>query len=476
VARSPKTRRPSRRAAIKTAPARLWGKATLTIERMSQEGRGVALRDGKVVFVSGALAGEQVLAQCTAVKKGFDEAVMLERVTDTPANADRVPPTCPVFNECGGCSLQHWSMRAQQQHQQAMLHTLLQGDFPLELDPPILSEPEGYRHRLRLRVIRDSQKGFALALRQHRSQQIVQVGHCLVANAAVNAMIQVLPERLLRAPELQGLREIEIDADSDNRIGLCFYFAANPGEKVLAALHDVILTDEVIALRTRLATQKKSRADTLLDDGGDDETGLWQELTESGQLQLRTGGFCVDDQSPVPELTLAYQPGDFTQTHWGVNAALVARALAWLQPGQDEDALDLFAGIGNFSLALACKTRTVRTFENDASMTARLSANAERNGLDNVHAATLNLMTDNVQLPRADIAILDPPRAGAKAVCEALAKSRVKRLVYISCHPATLLRDARILREGGYRLVKAASVDMFPHTGHSEAIALFHRA
>ena len=476
MARSPKTRRPSRRASVKTAPARLWGKATLTIERMSQEGRGVARRDGKVVFVSGALVDEHVLVQCTAVKKGFDEAVMLQRLADTSANADRVQPMCPIFNECGGCSLQHWSMPAQQQHQQAMLQTLLRGEFPLELDPPLLSEPDGYRHRLRLRVIRDTQNGFALALRQHRSRQAVPVDRCPVANAAVNAMIQSLPQRLKRAPELQGLREIEIDADSDNRIGLCFYFAANPGEHVLTALHDVMLTGEVIALRTRLATQKKSRADTRFDDDADDETGLWQALSETGALQLRTGGFGVDEQAPLPELTLAYQPGDFTQTHWGVNAALVERALAWLQPGEKEDALDLFAGIGNFSLPLACKARTVQTFESDASMTARLTSNAERNGLDNVHAATLNLMTDTVQLPRADIAILDPPRAGAKAVCAALASTGVKRLVYISCHPATLLRDARILREGGYRLVKAASVDMFPHTGHSEAIALFQRA
>ncbi|CAA0078797.1 23S rRNA (uracil(1939)-C(5))-methyltransferase RlmD [Halioglobus japonicus] len=476
MARSPTSRRPSRRTSVKKGPARLWGKATLTIERMSQEGRGVARRDGKIVFVSGALEGEQVQAQCTAVKKGFDEAVMLERVADSAPNADRVQPECPIFNECGGCSLQHWSMDAQQQHQQTMLQTLLKGDFPLELDPPILSDSAGFRHRLRLLVTRDTQKGFVLALRQHRSRQAVNVEHCLVANPAVNAMIQALPQRLLRAPDLQGLREIEIDADSNNQLGLCFYFAANPGEKTLAELREAMLTDGVIALRARLATHKKTRDDTHASEDDDNELGLWQELLAEGELQLRAGGVIAEGTTPSPELVLGYQPGDFTQTHWAVNATLVARALQWLQPGEDEDALDLFAGIGNFSLPLACKARSVHTFENDASMTARLAANAERNGIDNVRATTLNLMTNEVHLPRADIAILDPPRAGAKAVCEALIKAKVKRLVYISCHPATLLRDARILRQGGYRLAKAAMVDMFPHTGHSEAIALFQRA
>ena len=164
-----------------------------------------------------------------------------------------------------------------------------------------------------------------------------------------------------------------------------------------------------------------------------------------------------------------------TAAEFNVLAALLARALDSLQPARDDRALDLFSGIGNFSLPLAGRVKTVHALEGDSGMTRRLATNAERNGIRNIAARTLNLITGELELPPADIAIVDPPRAGAKAVCEALARSQVKRLVYISCHPATLLRDARILHGAGFSLARAAAVDMFPHTGHSEAITLFQR-
>ena len=475
MARRPTARRNFRKASNKPPKAGLWGKDTLTIERMSQEGRGVARRAGKIVFVSGALEGEQVRAQCTAVKKDFDEAVMIERVADSAPSIVRVQPDCPIYQDCGGCSLQHWSPGAQQQHKQETLLTMLQALAPLALEPPILSHATAFRHRLRLLVTRTADRRYALALRQHRSHDAVPVTHCLVANPAVNAMLQALPDMLLGAPDLQGLREIEIDADSENELGLCFYFAANPGEHVLAALRTAVLRDPVVALRVRLSTQKKPRVDSLYDEPGVDEIDQWQELLAEGELCLRPLGGTVAGDPRLASLHLGYQPGDFTQTQWNVNTALVSRALDWLRPTGDEHALDLFSGIGNFSLPLACQVRTVHTFESDRNMTLRLAANAVRNGIDNVQAATLNLMTDAVTLPRADLAIVDPPRAGAKAVCEALLRSKVKRIVYVSCHPATLLRDARVLQQGGYRLTRAAAVDMFPHTGHSEAIALFQR-
>lgn len=475
MAKPPRARRPSRGASNKRAPARLWGKDTLTIERMSQEGRGVARREGKIVFVSGALEGEQVRAQCTGVRKDFDEAVMIEAVADTALSAHRVQPNCPIYRDCGGCNLQHWSVAAQQQHKQASLLAMLHTISPVDLESPIVSQSTGFRHRLRLLVRRNGGRGYSLALRQHRSHEAVNVEHCLVANPAVNALLQALPDRLLAAPELQGLREIEIDADSNSELGLCFYFAANPGEQVLSALRKAMLKDPVVALRVRLNTQKKPRGDALHGEPGYEEIDHWQELLTEGELCLRLQALNVADESRLPVLELGYLPGDFTQTHWEVNAALVSRALDWLRPGSEEHALDLFAGIGNFSLPLARLAKTVHAYENDSSMTRRVVANAERNGIRNLGATTLNLMTEEVALPRADIAIIDPPRAGAKAVCEALKRSKVKRLVYVSCHPATLLRDARILQNSGYRLSKAAAVDMFPHTGHSEAMALFQR-
>ena len=453
----------------------LWGKDTVVIERMSQEGRGIANRQGKIVFVSGALTGEQVRVQCTAVKRDFDTADMIMLLPDSAPSALRVLPQCRVYAECVGCTLQHWSPAAQQRHKQDALLAMLLPIAPgLILAPPIISCSSGFRHRVRLLVSRNSDKTYSLGFRQRGSHDAVSLQHCVVANAAVNTLLQVLPKILFAAPELQGLREIEIDADSDNQLGLCFYFAAHPGEKILSALRKAVLFDSVIAMRVRLTARRKSRSDALYDDGGEQLRQL-QELYEEGELTLRLQPIIEDDSIEIEELQLAYLPGDFTQTHWSVNAALVSLALNWLKPGSDEIALDLFSGIGNFSLPFARRTKTVHAIEGDSDMVLRVEGNAQRNGIENINATMLNLMTDTVTLPKADIAIVDPPRAGAKSVCATLARSKIKRLVYISCHPATLMRDARVLCGAEFQLTKAAAVDMFPHSGHSEAIVLFER-
>ncbi len=476
MAKRPSLRRNFVKPDRKPKPARLWGKDTVRIERMSQEGRGVASRAGKVVFVRDALAGEEVRIQCTAVKRDYDEADMLELLPGTAPSAARVEPECPLYRRCGGCSLQHWSAESQQQHKQANLLAMLRSVSPdLALDPPIRSRASGFRHRLRLLVTRAADGSYALGMRQRGSHEPVQLAHCTVAGAAVNTMLQRLPLDLPAIPGLQGLREIEIDADSNDRIGLCFYLGAHPGDRVLSALRATVLTGPVIALRVRVNTPGKARRNTSDDSPRDDDPAAWQEIHSEGELCLRLDLPREHRAQGGHALQLGYQPGDFTQTQWEVNAALIARALDWLQPGSEECGLDLFSGIGNFSLPLAGCVKQVHALEGVDSMTVRLIANARRNGIDNIRALTRDLMAADVTLPRAEIAIVDPPRAGAKAACEALARSRVQRLLYVSCHPATLLRDARTLHDGGFTLARAAAVDMFPHTGHSEAVALFRR-
>ena len=474
MTKSPPARKRFRRPAQQSGQPRLWGRDTLQVERMSQEGRGIATREGKIVFVSGALEGEQVQVQCTAVKRDYDEADMLSLVAG--ASGARVEPNCPLFGDCGGCTLQHWSLAAQQRHKQASLQAMLAALSPgLALEPPINSGPGGFRHRLRVVVKRNTDGSRWLGLRRRGSHDAVAVTRCPVANAAVNDLLGALPARLAAAPDVQGLREIEIDSDSRGHIGLCCYFAARPGERALASLREAVFLAPVTALRARLALPRKSRRDEPGDDSDDGAMAAWEELYAEGELCLSLPAEATEGAEAMKPLDLGYLPGDFTQTHWDVNAALVARAMAWLQPGGDERALDLFSGIGNFTLPLAQRAATVHAIEGDAAMAERVAANARRNGMDNIRAATLNLMAGDIALPAADIAIVDPPRAGAKAVCEALARSRVTRLVYVSCHPATLARDARILQAGGFAIARAAAVDMFPHTGHSEAIVLFRR-
>ncbi|MEZ5570914.1 MAG: methyltransferase [Halioglobus sp.] len=468
-------RRQSRRSPSVSKHAGLWGKDILAIERMSQEGRGVAVRNGKVVFVSDALAGEQVRVQCTAVKRDYDEADMLELVENSDLSAARVAPQCPVYQQCGGCSLQHWAVDAQREHKEATLAMMLKTFSTLPLELPIYGIATAFRHRLRLVVTRNADRSYALGLRQRRSHQAVNVQHCLVANPAVNDLLQRLPALLLSAPDLQGLREIDIDADSNNKMGLCFHFAAHPGEAVLTQLQTAIIAGAVVAVRVRLNAQRKPRDSDQFDEPDSSELSTSQELLAAGELHLLVNSPDKESHTSQAILKLAYLPGDFTQTHWEVNSALVQRAIDWLQPRADEHALDLFCGIGNFSLPLARSAQWVDAYEGDRNMTRRVASNAQRNGLENIRARTLDLMTPEVILPRADIAIVDPPRAGARSACEALIRSRVKRLVYVSCHPATLVRDARILQAGGFKLCKAAAVDMFTHTGHSEAITLFER-
>ena len=476
MAKTPSPRSNFIKSGRRQQPPRLWGKDTLLIERMSQEGRGVARRAGKIVFVSAALQGEQVRVQCTAVKRDYDEADMIELAAASTAAPTRVQPECPVYHDCGGCSLQHWSLQGQQRHKQDRLLTMMRAISPaLELEPAIDSEPSGFRHRLRLLVTRAANRTYSFGLRRRHSHNAVSLAHCLVANASVNDLLDTLPKRLSTLPELQGLRELEIDSDSDNKLGLCFYFAAHPGEQVLSELAMSILADPVVAIRVRLGNRKKSGKDESCGESEQEDLNRWQELYTAGELCLRLALPHSAADPAAEALRLGYLPGDFTQTHWGVNAALVARALDWLQPGTEDHALDLFAGIGNFSLPLAQRVKTVHALEGDSAMSRRVSANAAHNDIHNIRAKTVNLMAESITLPRANIAIIDPPRAGASSVCAALARSRLERLVYVSCHPATLLRDAKILQSAGFSLSKAAAVDMFPHTGHSEAIALFQR-
>ena len=476
MTRSRSTRKRPASSSQQRRPVSLWGKDTVLIERMSQEGRGIANRHGKIVFVRGALTGEQVRVQCTAVKRDFDTADMIALALDSAPSGLRVLPPCRVYAQCGGCTSQHWAPSAQLQHKQENLLAALRPIAPqLTLAPPIISDATGFRHRIRLLVTRNPDKTYSFGFRQRGSHDAVDLTQCVVANDAVNTLLQALPEILFAGPELQGLREIEIDADSNNRLGLCFYFSANPGEKVVAALRTVVLSDSVIAIRICLAAKKKSRNAAPYSDNEGHHLKQRQELYQDGELTLRLQPLTETRGRGRDELQLTYLPGDFTQTHWSVNEALVCLALDWLTPGPDEVALDLFSGIGNFSLPLASATKTVHAIEANSDMVSRVKANAKRNRIENISAKIINLMTDSVMLPKADIAIVDPPRAGAKAVCDTLAGSTIKRLVYISCHPATLVRDARVLCFGGFKLRKAAAVDMFPHSGHSEAIALFER-
>ena len=230
---------------------------------MSQEGRGIANRNGKIVFVRGAITGEQVKVQCTEVRRHYDTADTIELADDSVGSTLRVNPECSVYEECGGCSLQHLSLEAQQHHKQVNLLQMLQKiSSSLILDTPITSRPSGFRHRLRLVVARKADRSYFLGLRQFRSHDAVNVKHCIVANTAVNTLLQKLPEILLAIPDLQGLREIEIDADSDRSTGfvLLLCCTAQRGNCWHELREKQYSCDSVVAIRVRLYVEQKYSA------------------------------------------------------------------------------------------------------------------------------------------------------------------------------------------------------------------------
>jgi 23S rRNA (uracil1939-C5)-methyltransferase len=315
----------------------------------------------------------------------------------------------------------------------------------------LLSAGQGFRHRLKLAV--QPANDFALAMRQESSHDLVILAHCPIATDGINKTIKTLPALLKECGGLSQLTDMDIDEDTQGEIGLVLRFSKAPIDSVIERLSQLLRDAGVTALAVLCSVDKKS----------------WKTIYQQGHLQLNI-------QTSTKPCSLAYRPGDFTQTNWALNQQMIETALNWLSPQVHESALDLFAGIGNFSLPLAQQVKQLHGFELSEAMVNAARSNADINQLSNARFTAQDLFADKPQLPDADIAIIDPPRAGAESVCKSLAnQTTLTRLVYISCNPATLVRDSAILQSGGLTPVKAAFVDMFAYTGHSEAMVLFVR-
>lgn len=433
-----------------------WDSEALTITDLSHDGRGLARLNGRVVFVEGALLGEQVQARCVKSQKDFDEAT-LETVIKSSEEAGRIEPFCQYFNQCGGCQLQHWDHTAQLQHKQAQLFKTLSAINPqIEIAEAIVSNKDGFRHRLRFAVSVEDEK-IQLGLHQQHSHQLVVIDHCPIAVAEINQVVKELPNWLSSLTDARykslslTLSAVEVDCDSQSRIGLLFQFSQKPTQAFIDELEATLMP--------------RVKAFTIQYNVGSTKKVSWQTLYSSGELTLSVQG-----------VELCYQPGDFTQTNLQVNDKLAKQALSWLALKETDKALDLFSGMGNFSLLMAGQAKSVKAYEGESALIERLKDNASRLNVDNIEGFSKDLFSEDLLLPKANVALLDPPRSGAKKVVDLLAASKsIKRVVYVSCHPGTLARDAKILHQGGLKLIKAGIIDMFPHSGHNEAIALFER-
>lgn len=429
----------------------------LQIESLDHDARGVGRLDGKVVFVEDALPGETVSAQIYRKKPSYNLAKTTEVLRPSWM---RVNPRCPSYGVCGGCSMQHLEPFAQV----AVKQRLLEDAFghigslrPERMLAPIYGPFWGYRFRARLTVRHVPRKGGVLVgFHERKSSYVADMTSCEVLPAKVSDLLVPLRRLIESLSITERLPQIEVAVGSD--------------VVALVLRHLEPLTDDDLS-RLRVFA-------------GEHQVQWWLQPKGPDTVHLLDADTHQTLAYTLPEfdIRMPFKPTDFTQVNHQINQRLVARALTLLGPGQNDRVLDLFCGLGNFTLPLARISREVVGIEGSQVLVDRALDNAHLNGLDNVSFEARNLfeMTadDLVQAGRFDRMLIDPPREGAMAVCEALAElpthQRPVRLVYVSCNPATLARDAAILHhKGGYRLRAAGVINMFPHTGHVESIAVF---
>lgn len=429
------------------------------VESLDHEGHGVARVAGKVMFIDGALPGERVAVSVFRRKPSFDQA----RITAIHReSASRVPPRCPHFGVCGGCSLQHLDPAAQVAVKQRALEDVLWhvGRVrPEQVLPPIHGPAWGYRHRARLSARYVPKKGGSLVgFRERHSSYVADMRSCAVLPRAISDLIVPLRELIGRLSIRERLPQVEVAAG-----------------------------DRVRVLVLRVLEPPSADDETLLRDFAERQAvQLWLQPRgpDSAYPFHPSEAPRLDYSLPEFSVVMPFMPTEFTQVNPGVNQILVRRAITLLDPRMDERVADFFCGLGNFSLPLARRGAAVTGYEGSAALVARASANAALHGLSG-HArfAEADLFrTDPAWLAsqgRFDKWLVDPPRDGAIELVKALPEDRdqaPRRILYVSCNPGTLARDAGVLAHvKRYRLRAAGIVNMFPHTSHVESLALFER-
>ncbi len=425
------------------------------ISGLTHDGKGVARVDDKATFIQGALAGEQVRFRYTGRKRSYDEGVATQVLQ---AAAERVEPRCPHYAICGGCSLQHMHPEAQIAAKQGVLMENLSqlGKVePQAVLPPLRNDaPWGYRRKARLGVKWVPKKGRVLVgFRERGSSKVADLSECHVLHPRVGKILPQLSELIDGMSIRDRVPQIEMAMD-DERCVLIF--------RILDAL------DESDMARLRSFADEYDVVPYLQPGGPDTVT------------PLDPPGVGLRYRLPSQDLEICFEPGDFTQVNSEMNRRMVDRAIDMLAPTADAQVLDLFCGVGNFTLPLARHAGQVTGVEGDAGLVQRARSNAHHNGLHNVDFFTANLyqaLQPATWLERRfDMALLDPPRSGAQQVLSLLPRLGVETILYISCYPGTLARDAgELVHAHGYRLLSSGVMDMFPHTGHVESIALFRR-
>lgn len=427
----------------------------LVIESLAHDGRGVARADGKAVFVAGALPGERVRARPVKRHRRFDEAVATEVLEPAPG---RVAPRCPHFGVCGGCAMQHLDEARQLETKRLHVEEQLARIgrvAPAEWLPPLGGAAWAYRRRARLGVKWVPKKGRVLVgFRERATPYIAEIDSCVVLAEPVGGLIAALASLVERLSIRERLPQIEVAV----------------GEHATALVLRVLDPPTASDLAQLRAFASGRGVEFYLQPGGYDTVAPLDPPATPLSYTL-----------PEFEVELRFEPTDFIQVNAGLNRRAVALAVRLLDPRPDETVLDLFCGLGNFTLPLARRAARVVGVEGEAGLVARARANAERNGIANAEFHAADLAQDLAGAPWAQggfrRVLLDPPRAGAAAALPLVAGLRPARIVYVSCHPASLARDAgELVHVHGFRLAAAGVMDMFPQTAHVESIAVFEPA
>jgi 23S rRNA (uracil1939-C5)-methyltransferase len=418
------------------------------IRDLSHDGLGVADVGGRRMFVAGAIPSERVLVLPRRRRRRYQEADLVEVVAAAP---DRVAPACEYFGVCGGCAVQHMSYAAQvsfKQNVAADAFERIAGIAP-EWREPILGPEWRYRRRARLGVKHVDAKGRVLVgFRERSAALITDMRHCSVLAPPVDTALEALSELIGQSTLDRRIPQVEV-AIGDEHGALVLRVLDAPQPRDEAAFRD-------FGARFGL--------DIYLQPGG---PGTVTPLGVARTLSYSLADFGV---------RLEFAPTDFIQINAHVNARMVAAAIAAAELKSGDRVLDLYCGLGNFSLPLAKHAAEVFGVEGDAALVARAAANARRNGLQNARFLAANLDEEEWGFYREpwDVIVLDPPRTGAAAAAARLTQLKPRKIVYVSCHPGTLARDAQTLVDSGaYRLASARILDMFPQTHHVEVMAVF---
>lgn len=430
----------------------------LAVESIDLEGQGIARHEGKVVFVEGGITGEVVLAEVVRSKPSYSKARVVEVIKES---SSRVTPKCPNFGVCGGCIMQHVDPYTQVAVKSRALEDLLVRigkQRPEQMLPPMYGPFWNYRHRGRLtaRYVNKKEK-MLVGFRERSSSYVADMSECHVLPKHISDLLPKLAAFLPSLSNYDRLPQIELAYG-----GSC---------TAMVLRHMEPLTE--------------ADCDKLRAFGAENDVDWW--LQPKGPDTIHR----LEPEKPVElaydiasfGIRMRFRPTDFTQVNHQINDSLIHKAIQLLDLKSGDKVLDLFCGLGNFSLPLAKRCAYVKGFEGSQDLVTRAGENAAFNGLDQKTEFHLrNLFEVTAEEWQGwgvhDKVLIDPPRDGALAVVEAISESdpqfHPERIVYVSCNPATLARDASILCESaGYRLVKAGVINMFPHTGHVESIALF---